>query len=369
MTFELPAQAHIAFTLALTVSMMVLLVLEKIPQTMTALLVVTALVVWFGIFPFSDPAGQNLLDARALLAGFGNPSLIAVLSLLVMGQAMAQSGALDFLDRSIGAMKLPAPWMVIAVTLLLTAALSAILNNTPIVVMFIPLFETLARRLQRSPSRILLPLSYAAILGGTTTLIGSSTNLLVSTALTNMGERPLGFFSMTPLALIMAAVGLVYVIFVLPKILPARASLAGQLTEDQPAYLAELTVLPGSELDGVKPIGRRLPGLPDANLQLVHRQGMTVLPPFDDFTIQDGDLLILNAPSNTLTDALAGSAVAHLDDLHLPEAAPVNNPAGDGDDGDEPAPRHQLAEVMIAPASRMPDSTFSDMTVVGRRWL
>lgn len=354
MTFELPLHLHIGFVLALTALMMGLLILERVPQTLTALLVVTALVVWFGVFPLPEVVGRKALDAQALLAGFGNPSLIAVLCLLVMGQAMAQSGALDFLDQGFGAMKLPAPWMVVAIALLLTAALSAVLNNTPIVVMFIPFFETLSRRLQRSPSRILLPLSYAAILGGTTTLIGSSTNLLVSTALTNMGEEPLGFFTMTPLALIMAAVGLVYVIFILPRILPARASFAGQLAEEQPAFLAEITVAEGSELDGAKPIGRRLPSLPDANLQLIHRRGMTVLPPFDDFTIQAGDLLILDAPSNTISDALAGSAVAHLDDLHLPAATAE---LGQDTDEDEPRPSHQLAEIMIAPASRMVDRT------------
>lgn len=312
MTFELPLHLHIGFALALTVLMMGLLILERVPQTLTALLVVTALVVWFGLFPLPEVVGRNALDAQALLAGFGNPSLIAVLCLLVMGQAMAQSGALDFLDQGFGSMKLPAPWMVIAIALLLTAALSAVLNNTPIVVMFIPFFETLSRRLQRSPSRILLPLSYAAILGGTTTLIGSSTNLLVSTALTNMGEQPLGFFSMTPLALIMAAVGLTYVIFILPRILPSRASFAGQLAEEQPAFLAEIIVAEGSELDGARPIGRRLHSLPDANLQLIHRRGMTVLPPFDDFTIQAGDLLIIDAPSNTISDALAEIGRAHV---------------------------------------------------------
>lgn len=366
MTVELPLAAHVAFILALTLVMIVLFVLERIPQTLTAVCVITVLLTWFHFFPFVTPAGETPLDARALLAGFGNPSLIAVLALLVVGQAMAQSGALDFLHQETITGRLPSAWVTVGLALLATAVLSAVLNNTPIVVMFIPLFETLARRLKRSPSRLLMPLSYAAILGGTTTLIGSSTNLLVSSALTNMGEAPLSFFSMTPIALILAGVGLTYVIFILPMMLPAREDLAGMLAENRQPFLSEITVAAGSPLDGARPMGRSVPGLSDANLRLLHREGRTILPPFDDIVIAPGDLLIVDAPSETLSGALAGSAAEELEG-HRPSALDAREPQADDEGNLRPAGTgHKLAEIMVAPASRMVDRTIEMSEITER---
>ena len=351
MTLEIPLAAHIVFVLALMSAMVVLLVWERIPPALTAAVVITLLVCWFSIFPLPNTGGANRLDAAALLAGFGNPSLIAVLALLVLGQAMAQSGALDVLHGEAMTRRMPSPWITVGAALFATALASAFLNNTPIVVMFIPIFETLARRLKRSPSRLLIPLSYTAILGGTTTLIGSSTNLLVSSALTSLGEQPLSFFSMTPLALVMAAVGMVYVLFILPALLPSRADLAGRLTEDRPPFLSEIKVEEGSLLDGERPVGRALPKLDGANLRLVHRQGRTLLPPFDGIALEPDDLLIVDAPSETLSEVLAGSAVDELEG---------GSRAGHGEAA------HSLAEIMIAPASRMLDRTVAMADLVER---
>ena len=106
------------------------------------------------------------------------------------------------------------------------------LNNIPVVVIFIPIMQALAKQLDRPASRFMIPLSYAAILGGMTTLIGSSTNLLVSSALIELGEAPFSFFEFTIPGMMMAAAGLVYVLLVAPRLLPDREAFTVGLVED-----------------------------------------------------------------------------------------------------------------------------------------
>ena len=112
---------------------------------------------------------------------------------------------------------------VATVTMALSAVLvvSAVLNNIPVVVIFIPIMQAISLSIGRRPSRLLIPLSFAAMLGGMTTLIGSSTNLLVSSALVQLGERPFGFFDFTIPGIVLASVGLVYLLAIAPRLLPA----------------------------------------------------------------------------------------------------------------------------------------------------
>ena len=113
-------------------------------------------------------------------------------------------------------------------TLLAVLVLSGVLNNTPVVVIFIPIMTALAERLSWSVSGVMMPLSFAAILGGITTLIGSSTNLLVASTAINLSQDPIGFFDFTVPGLVLAAVGLVYTVAVVPRILPDRAVNGGE---------------------------------------------------------------------------------------------------------------------------------------------
>ena len=321
---------------------------EKAALETTSVAVVAFLVLFFHLFPLAGPDGAELLDARALIAGLADPALISVLGLLVIGQAMVHTGALDMPARRLALLRRHRPFLAIAVTLAVAAGISAVMNNTPVVVIFIPLMTALADRVRRSVSGIMMPLSFACILGGMTTMIGSSTNLLIVSAASQAGVAPIGFFDFTVPGLVLAAVGLVYVVFVVPRLLPDRASLAAALVGPEgKQFIAEITVMAGSPLIGQRAVAGMFPDLPDITVRMIQRGEEALLPPFDDVALRRGDEVVVAATRKALTEAFAGSRelLASVDgsrDLAL-------------DKGDKSAQGGELilAEVVAAPASRI----------------
>ena len=132
---------------------------------------------------------------------------------------------------------------------------SGLMNNTPVVVIFIPIMQALSSRLGQSPSRLMMPLSFASILGGMVTLIGSSTNLLVSGMLIELGEEGFSFFQFAIPGMALAGVGIFYVIFACPRLLPERASLGNEIAGGGRQFMAEITVFAGSKFHGMQPRG------------------------------------------------------------------------------------------------------------------
>ena len=186
-------------------------------------------------------------------------------------------------------------------------AISGFLNNTPVVVIFIPIMQTLADRLGQSSSKRLMSLSFAAILGGMTTLIGSSTNLLVSGALVGLGESGFSFFQFFVPGLILALVGVVYVIFFASHLLPDRALLTSAVAGGGRQFMAEINVYEDSKFDGMQPRGGFFPDIKDMTLRVIVREGMLFLAPFDDsFRIMPGDTIVVAATRPALTEALKG---------------------------------------------------------------
>ena len=318
-------------TFALIVTALVSYAIERIPMELTSTGLIAALLLLFHFAPI-----EGALDSRQLLAGFADPALIAVISLLVVGQGLVRTGALDGAIRRLSVLRRQHPVMAAAAVLTIVAVLSAVMNNTPVVVIFIPIMAALAQRVQRSVSGLLMPLSFAAILGGMTTLIGSSTNLLVSGALTGLGYAPIGFFDFVVPGAVIAAVGLVYVLLIAPRLLPDRASMAREIVGgDGKQYIAQIAVRPDSGLVGQKTVAGMIPNLPDITVRLIQRGEHAFLPLFDEVTLAPGDILIIAATRQALTEALAKTA-----DL-LPE--------GDRVGGVDQV----LVEVVVAPASRM----------------
>ena len=215
-------------TFALIVVALGLYMVERVTIELTSLGVICVLLLLYFFFPLPGPDGENLLSPARLLAGFANPALLTVVALLVIGQGLARTGILDQAALLVFA-RGGSAWRSIAIVLVTVLVVSAFLNNIPVVVIFIPIMRALSERLGRSASGLMMPLSFAAILGGMTTLIGSSTNLLVSGSLVDLGLPPLGFFDFTVPGTVMAAAGIVYVVLVVPRLLPDRASLASEL--------------------------------------------------------------------------------------------------------------------------------------------
>lgn len=330
---------------------------EKWPIELTALGALAVLLVLFEAMPLAGADGANRLDAARLLEGFANPGLVTVAALLVIGQALVQTGALEGAADRLYRLAGRRPAVVMAASLVAVAILSSVLNNTPVVVIFIPILGALAERLRISASRVLLPLSYAAILGGATTLIGSSTNLLVAGVADELGLARIGFFDFLAPAAVLAAAGLPFILFAIPRILPDRVTLAGRFAADGRQFIAQVAVRPASPLVGERAVAGRFRGLPGATVRVVQRGEHAFLPPFDGVTLAAGDMAVLAVTRRALTGLLA----RHRGALH-PSVAPEASRRGgaeedeDAEDGSEESwqgDEQILAEVMIPPASRM----------------
>ncbi len=216
-------------TFAAIAGAVVLYSTERFSLELTSLFVVGFFLIFFELFPVVGADGENLLSSSRLLAGFANPALVAVLALLVVGQGLFHSAALEAPTQWIASMGQGRPRTTLLVTLILVAAVSAFINNTPVAVMFIPVLVTLAAQLRRQPSKVMMLLSFVCILGGMTTLIGSSTNLLTAGIVAQIGLGKIGFFDFTVPGLFLASVGMVYVLFIAPRLLPDREGLSDEL--------------------------------------------------------------------------------------------------------------------------------------------
>ena len=338
---------HMWVTFAIILVALALYAWERTPMEVTSAGVLCALLLFFHVFPVPGEGVANRLEATRILLGFANPALIAVVALLVMGDGMARSGVLDRGARLMLGLAGGGAWLPLAVTLAAVLAVSAFLNNIPVVIIFIPIMQALAARFHRSVSTLMIPLSYAAVLGGMTTLIGSSTNLLVNSALIEMEQRPFGFFDFTVPGLVLAGTGLVFVLFVAPRLLPERASLVDALMAGRgKQFIAQITVSEDSKLVGREARGGMFAGLSDMTVRMVQRDEQPILPPFEDYTARPGDVLVVAATRPALTEALAkdrGLLFPDLEDGRVPEPdAERRWEAGN----------QMLVEVMVAPASR-----------------
>ena len=347
---------HMWATFAIIALAFVAYFLDKWRMELTSLGVIATILLLFQLFPMGGGvSGRADIGPAAILAGFANPALIAVLALLVMGQALIRTGTLDrgaqwFLDHTHG--KMP-PAIAILIVFVFVGVTSGFLNNTPVVVIFIPIMQAMASRYGISPSRVMMALSFVAILGGMTTLIGSSTNLLVNTALVGAGLEPFTFFEFTIPGAILASVGLVYAAFVVPRVLPDRAGMAASVLPDGSGkqFILQIEVADGSELEGEETVAGHFKALPKMTVRMIQRGEQAILPPFEDFSARVGDVIVVAATRATLKEALIDHGELFHPDLRDRKSLNEDDDAP-WTEGDQ-----QLAEVMIAPASRMTGQT------------
>ncbi len=359
---------HIAFVIAMLALVMTAFAWERYSLEVVAMATITVLLVFYQLFPVLDPFGRNMLSAEVLLAGFANPSLVAVVALLIIGQGLVQTNALNPAVRLLEKTSSKAPMIGMLIAYIIVLTISGMLNNTPLVIIFIPIIQALAVQARKPLASVMMPLSYVAILGGMTTVVGSSTNLLVSSSLTDLGYEGLGFFSFIVPGSILAAVGFVYVVLALPRLLPNRGSLSTEFAGSGKQFIAELDIGEDSSLIGRKAVGGRLEKLPDITLRQVHRGYIVIGPPFDNYEVRADDILIVAATRTALSEVLSSNA----SDVLIPDAvASVNSESDSGEDSvsaekaeiiKELGPERILAEVMIAPASRLADRTIDQLS-------
>ncbi|MBF0456015.1 MAG: SLC13 family permease [Magnetococcales bacterium] len=291
---------HALLTLLILVGVIFLFVRGKPPLDLVSWGLLVTLIVTFQIFPLEDPVtGANLLDAPRLFAGFSNPAMITVVGLLIMGEGVSRTGVLSVVARWIQAISAGSWRRAMGLSLVVVAIGSAFLNNTPIVVIFIPILLSVSEEMKVSPSRLMMPLSFASILGGTCTLIGTSTNILIADYMVKTGLPPLGMFTFSALGIVLLVVGLLYLIFIAPSLLEDRRLPGGgdPSGNDRKRFTSQLQIQPSSPL-----IGRKMSELLKEEIlqkveifRVVRGELVDFRPPFDEVVLKEGDTLLLSA--------------------------------------------------------------------------
>lgn len=353
-------------TYLIIIAALIAYAIEDIPVELTSLVTLGGIMVLFHIFPVLDEQGANKLAPSALLMGFANTGLITVLALLVVGQGMVRTGVLERGAQILLQLGGKNTWLTILLTLIVGMMISSMLNNIPVVVIFIPIMQALAARINKSASKVMMPLSAAAVLGGMITLIGSGTNLLVNSALIQLGETPFKFFDFTIPGLVLAGTGLIYVVFVMPRLLPDRNGEEGENRHSGKHFIAQLTVAPGAKLVGKKSMGGFFKDLPDMTVRMIQNQGSNILPPFEDHRIQPGDILVVAATRKVITEVLTQNN--GLLEPHHPELIEKSLASMEGDESVSEVENvvktrdRMLVEVMLPPTSQLSGQTLQNTT-------
>lgn len=228
---------QIAIVLALLFVSLILFSTERIPIEVVAILLVMALVL------------TNTLTASEAFAGFGNDIVITIAGLFILTAGLAKTGVVDLVGRRLHRTAGDSEFRIAALTMFAAAFSAAVMKNTTTTAMFLPVVLGIAARRNISPSRLLMPLAFGAILGGTCTLIGTSTNLAVSGALPRYGIQPFTMFELTSVGVVIVGVGMLYMLLVGLRLLPTRKP-AESLTEQYHVrqYMTEVMVMDDSPL-------------------------------------------------------------------------------------------------------------------------
>ena len=297
---SLPEPVQIALVLALIVAVFAGFVRERIPSDVVALLAMAALLI------------LGLLSVDDALDVFSNAAPIPIGAMFVLSAALERTGVIGAVGNSVVRLsKTWSPFAAIAVLMLVVIVLSAFMNNTPIVVILIPVAIRLAQSVNISPARLLIPLSFASIFGGMTTLIGTSTNLLVDGVVQNSGLTPFGIFEITGAGLCLALAGTVYMTLVGRWFLPDRETLATMLPSTKSRrFVAQVLVPVDSVLVGktIKETGFTAEkGFTVIDVMRENRSRRTEL---STLSLQGGDRLVIRSPVSEMLSLREAGDVA-----------------------------------------------------------
>lgn len=351
-------------TLLVLVGLIVALALEKWPAELV-MLAGLLMLICCGVIKLEDG-----------LKGFSNPAVLTIAALFVVGGGMQSTGAIETLSRLI--LGRPKQGTRLVRLIAPVAVLSSFMNNTPLVAFFLPIFVHVAKKLRVSPSKLLIPLSYAAVLGGTCTLIGTSTNFVIDGTLRQAHMPGLGMWELGWVGIPVSIVGLAYLVTVGQRLLPDRTDLLDYVESHPREYTLELVAQPDCALVGTSIRNSGLRDLPGLYVYAIERSGERLIPVSPEEVIQVRDILCFSGVVGTVVDAQKIRGLEPVDHHSPVDEAPVDEDADQAMDRDatravnraanlhaaresngtsgNPVPSlprsgHQLCEVVISPAS------------------
>ena len=330
-----------SFEIGLMISILALAVvlfsLERVPPDVTALGLLLAVTV------------TGLVSPSQAFSGFGSEVVLMILGLLILTAALIQTGVVDYLGREILSRVGENQSRFLLLIMVGAAVLSAFMSNTGATAFFLPIILSISRQLKMSPSKLLMPLAFASILASSVTLIGTSTNLLISGLMENAGLEPLGMFELTAVGLPILIIGLIYMLTIGKRLIPDRGFSADYTTDfDIQPYLTEIKILDDSSLAGKtlseSGLGRDL----DLTVVRVVREKEEYLSPQADLILQGGDLLLVEGLRDNLLD------VEEISGIDLKPRRKI-------EDEDIQSGTVGLFEVVLLPNSRMIGRTLRDL--------
>ncbi len=336
---DITPDSHGLAVLLLTAVALFLFTRDRIPLETSSLIILILLVAGFHFFPYGS--GDASLGPAQFFAGFGNEALITICALMIVGKALETTGALQPLATIVGKAWSARPLLALLVTLVAGAVLSAFMNNTPIVVLLMPILVGVSLRVRFPVSGVMLPMGLATIIGGMSTTIGTSTNLLVVGISEDLGLPSFGMFDFAAPAAIVGGVGILFLWLIAPRLLPDRVPPMADTTPR--VFSAQLHVKEGGFADGKTLSDILAKTSNEMRVDRIQRSESLFLAKLPSVKLQPGDrLFVKDSPENLKHyETQLGATLFNVSDSEHPidEETPLK------------AEGQQLAEVVVTRGS------------------